>query len=74
MDGKTNTKKIQTHIYNHHWIRKAKKFWKRRFNLTSQQIHEIDWSIFKRAQMASTQAKRIWQSKHMQNIGPPTAS
>ena len=73
IDGKIITKKIPTRIYNHHWIRKAKKFWKRRFNLTSQQINEIDWSIFKRAQMASTQAKRIWRTKHMQNIGP-TAS
>ena len=43
-----------------HAIGFEKKFWKRRFNLTSQQINEIDWSIFKRAQMASTQAKQIW--------------
>ena len=70
IDSKTITKKIPTCIYNdHHWIRKAKKFWERRINLTSSQINDIDWSIFKRAQMASSQAKRIWRSKHMQNIG-----
>ena len=74
IDGKNITKKIPTRICNHHWIRKAKKFWKCQFNLTSQQINEIDWSIFKRApQIASIQAKWIWRTKHMQNIGP-TAS
>ena len=70
IDGKVITKNIPKRIYNHYWIKRAKKYWKRRFNLTSQQINDIDWSIFKRAQMASTQAKRIWRSKHMQNIGP----
>ena len=30
----------------------------------------IDWSIFKRAQNGTSQAKRMWRTKHMSHTGP----
>jgi hypothetical protein len=48
-------------------INRAKRYWKKRFNWTTQQINSIDWGIFKRAQRMSSQSQRIWRSKHMQH-------
>ena len=70
INRKTITKKIPTGLYNHRWIHCAKRFWKRRFNITSFQVNMIDWSIFKRAQNGTSQAKRMWRTKHMSHTGP----
>ena len=70
INGKTVTKHIPTRIYNHRWINRAKRFWKRRFNLSTGQINMIDWGILKRTQAATTQSKRKWRTKHMSHTGP----
>ena len=70
INGKTVTKHIPTRIYNHRWINQAKRFWKRRFNLSTGQINMIDWGILKRTQAATTQSKRKWRTKHMSHTGP----